>query len=105
MLVKVFSIFDQAVGAYTQPFFMQNAQMAIRAFQANVNDPKSNMFKFPEQFTLFQIGEWQDSQGTLIPQEPKSLGNGVKYKFQTKIQTVQDIIEYLESMKGKEDEA
>lgn len=82
MKVKVYSLFDSAAKAYTQPFFMQNDGLAIRAFQDNVNaKEENNVSKHPDQFTLFHIGDWDDTEGKIIQAEVvKSLGNGLEFK-------------------------
>jgi hypothetical protein len=84
MKVKVYSIYDSAAGAYTQPWFMQNDALALRAFSDNVNaKEENNISKHPDQFTLFQIGEWDDQIGEIIKADVmKSLGNGLEYQEQ-----------------------
>ena len=82
MKTLVFSMYDEAAKAYTHPFFFHNRALGQRAFQDAVNaNDGSNVAKHPDQFTLFVIGEWDDTEGSLVPLIPmESLGNGLSYK-------------------------
>lgn len=103
MKLNVYSIYDSAATAYTQPFFMHNDGLAVRAFQGNVNTTDSNINLNPDQFTLFQIGTYDDNSGELISITPKSLGNGLQYKektdklsdFAVQIDDIQNMLEKL----------
>lgn len=61
MKVQLFSIYDSKVEAYLQPFFMQNSAQAQRSFSDLVNDKTHAFGKHPEDYTLFEIGSWEDS--------------------------------------------
>lgn len=61
MLTRVFCIYDSKVGAYLQPFFSQSKGAALRAVQELVADPKHNFCKYSEDFTLFELGGFDDS--------------------------------------------
>ena len=77
----MYTIYDSAAKAYTQPFFMHNDGLAIRAFQDNVNATEQNNISLhPDQFTLFKTAEWDDNSGHITPIEPTSLGNGLELK-------------------------
>lgn len=66
----MFSIYDKAAGAYVSPFFMHNKALAIRAFADNVNSKEeSNITKHPEQFSLHEVGEFDDSTGIVESKE------------------------------------
>lgn len=60
MKLKMFSIFDSKVQAYMAPVFLRSTGEAERAFSASVADQSSNFCKFPEDFTLFEVGSWDD---------------------------------------------
>lgn len=67
MDIKMFSVFDVKAAVYGAPFFMPNAAVAIRTFVDNVNQdhPNNNWFKHPEDFTLYHLGTFDDSLGTV----------------------------------------
>ena len=81
MKQQVFSIYDSKAQAYFPPFCLHNPQMAIRQFTDMVNDIESRISKHPEDYTLFQIAEWddQDSKYKIPKNSPESLGNGVQF--------------------------
>jgi len=69
MNYKVFSTYDLKSLAYSQPFFSPNAGSAIRAFgDAVAKDPM--LTAHPEDFQLFEVGEWDDKLGSLLPITP-----------------------------------
>ena len=72
---KVFTTYDSKVGAYLQPFVMRSRGEAMRAFESICNDGKSQFCLHPDDFTLFEIGEYDELSGNIVPHEAKiSLG-------------------------------
>lgn len=67
MKLKVFAIYDSKAEAYMQPFMMQTRGQAIRSFSDLVNDGKSQLNKHPEDFTLFEIADFEDQKGIYTP--------------------------------------
>lgn len=80
MKLLIFSMFDSAAKAFTQPFFVQTEGSAIRIFQNQINQKDSITCKYPDQFTLFRIGEFEDNDASIVSCDPVSLGNGVIFK-------------------------
>lgn len=102
MKLNVYSIFDSAAKAYTNPFFMHNDGLAIRAFADNVNsEQENNISKHPDQFTLFRIGEFDDASGEIKTDIVKSLGTGLQYQEKTGLDESQAalIINLLKELK------
>lgn len=100
MNINVYSMFDSAAQAFTQPFFLQNDGLAIRAFQDNVNSKEpNNVSEHPDQFTLFRIASYDDKTGTITPEEkPRSLGIGVTFK-QEQVITTNEATAFIEQLK------
>jgi len=67
MLLKMFSIFDSKVGAYLPPLFFRSNGEAVRAFAAAVADGSTNFCKYPEDYTLFELGAWEDADCSFHP--------------------------------------
>jgi len=65
MQMRVFSVFDSKAEIYGMPFFMPNIQMAKRAFADYANDATTNVGKHPEDYTLFELGLFDDNNGRL----------------------------------------
>lgn len=63
MKVKVFTFFDCKVGAYMQPFFAQSPGAALRILLGSIERPDHILAKHPADFTLFELGEFDDQLG------------------------------------------
>lgn len=80
MMLKVFSIYDIKAETYSPPFFLQTVGLAIRTFTDVANDRESRVHKYPEDFTLFEIGTFNDTSGTIIPREANlPLGGALEF--------------------------
>ncbi|QXP08096.1 MAG: nonstructural protein [Arizlama microvirus] len=81
MILKVFGIYDSKVGAYLPPFMMKSVGEAERALTSHVNDPDHNFAKYAEDFTLFELGSWDDATAryTLL-NTPHSVAVLIEYK-------------------------
>jgi|JI61114DRNA_FD_contig_21_3583598_length_731_multi_9_in_0_out_0_2 hypothetical protein len=81
MITKIFTFYDSKVEAYSPPAFMVHRGAAIRSFIELANDGASSVSKYPADFTLFEIGEFDDSTGVITAYEAKvSLGNGLDFR-------------------------
>lgn len=77
-----YAVRDTKAEAFTRPpFFASNKAVVIRAFTEMVNDPSQEVGKYPADFTLFEIGEFDQLTGVLVPrpQGILDLGNGLAY--------------------------
>lgn len=80
MILKIYTVYDAGVKAYMPPFTMRHSGEATRAFRESVNDPKSNLAKYPSDFTLFEIGSYDDSSAKIdVLSTPVSLGVAVEF--------------------------
>lgn len=78
---KIFSVYDSKVGAYAQPFFMRSKGEALRGWEDVVNDPSTNFYKHPEDYTLFELGEYDELSGRIENHStPESLGVALEFK-------------------------
>lgn len=79
--MKIFTVYDSKAEAYLQPIYLRNKAEAIRAFETSCNDGTTQFNKYPEDFTLFEIGEWDESKGRLLPYDAAiPLANAVEFK-------------------------
>lgn len=84
MIFKVFGIYDSKTQAYLPPFMMQHIGDAERALIEHVNDPQHNFSKWAEDFTLFELGTWNNSTGKYdLYEAPKSISVLLHYKRPT----------------------
>jgi hypothetical protein len=77
VISKVFSIYDTKAESFCLPFYKQTKGLAIRDFTDACNDPKSPWSKYPSEFLLYEIGEFDDSTAIMINYEQNILiGHG-----------------------------
>ena len=77
--MKMYSIHDSKGGFYSNPFYARQNGEAIRSFMNAVDDPSPNnlMHRHPADYSLFEIGSFDDLTGVITPIDPKHLCNGV----------------------------
>lgn len=71
MRMQVYSIHDQAVKAFLLPFFVRARGEAIRSFTAAVNDEKSQFNRNYGDYTLFYLGDYDDTEGVFYSAQPQ----------------------------------
>lgn len=80
MKYKIFSIYDSKTEAYMQPFFSPTKGHAIRMWQDTISDKNSQFAKHPADFTLFEIGEYNDHNAQVTSlMTPLSLGSALEH--------------------------
>lgn len=80
MILLCYSIFDTATQAYNTPWFMTRRQEAERAFRELVNDRNVQIGRTPEDYILFEVGEFDTSTGVLAEHtKPEKLGRGNEF--------------------------
>lgn len=84
MKLKIFSVYDSAAKAYIPPFFVAEVGLAIREFQGCASDPSHPFCKFSSDFTLFEVGEFDDSNG-VISSYPEHVNHGLAASYQVKV--------------------
>lgn len=81
--LKVFAVRDQKAESFVQqPFFCLQTGQAVRGFIDAVNDKQTEIYAHPSDYELFEIGEFDQETGFLIPREKgvQPLGNGSSFK-------------------------
>ncbi len=84
MKLNMYSIFDQATGLYSRPFFTQSDGEAIRSFSDIAVDADHPIGKHPGDYTLFRLGIFDDTTGKLIDEDNSSLCNALERVAATK---------------------
>lgn len=76
-----YSVYDSKAKVFSNPFTSVNHLTATRDFNRAANDPSSDISKFPEDYTLYEIGSFDDVLGILVPHEnPTNLGMAIQFK-------------------------
>ena len=71
MKLEIYTIYDSKEEIYYQPFYFMNKQVALRQFGEMANDPKSKVYKFPADHTIWHLGSYEDSSATITPLKTK----------------------------------
>lgn len=61
MKYEMFSVFDKKVAAFLPPFCARTKAEGIRLFEGYCKAPELPFGKFPSDFDLFHVGEFDDS--------------------------------------------
>lgn len=80
-MLKMFTVYDSKAETYLRPFSMRSTGEAIRGFITTLNDEQSEMSKYPADFTLFELGTYDETKAqiTTLP-TMENLGNGIHLK-------------------------
>lgn len=82
MKLQIFSVYDHKSQAYGTPFFKLTVQAAIRDFGDASQDTTTSINRHPEDYQLFHIGEYDDSDAIIksfIP--PNLLSTATEFKI------------------------
>lgn len=78
---KIFTIFDEKVKSYSPPFYSVHKGQALRSWEELVNDGgKSTISKYPKDFSLYELGEFDDQQAKVILHlQPEFVADALTY--------------------------
>lgn len=66
------AVYDNKATTWSDPFFATNKLVAQRIFSDGVKDERSNWNRHPSDYELFEIGEYDDQDGTTKTHENKT---------------------------------
>lgn len=72
-MLKVCSVKDIKADSFNTPFFSTNRATAERDFRRLLSDPKTQIFHSPEDFELFELGNWDPSVGVIVSRDMPDL--------------------------------
>jgi hypothetical protein len=79
MLLRMFTVFDSKAEAFLPPFYLAAVGQAIRHFSDTASDPQHAFGRHPDDYTLFQIGTFDDQHASFDILESKiSLGTALE---------------------------
>jgi len=79
--LQIYSVQDQRANIFHAPFFVRTHGEAERTFQQVVNDDKTQVGQYPEDFNLYHIGEYDDGTGKISPLDtPKHIIKAIALK-------------------------
>lgn len=65
MIWKLMSVFDNGTEAYSPPVCVRAIGQAVREFTSQVRDPKGRIAMAPADFSLFELGVFDDNTGVI----------------------------------------
>lgn len=83
--LRLYSIHDSKAEQFSPPQVYHNDMLALRAFEGIVNDDKMLIKKYPEDFTLYYVGNLSDSDGRYYVENsdeshiPVMVGRAIEY--------------------------
>jgi len=79
--MHIFSVYDSKAEAYLPPFFLPQLGQGTRVFANAANDPNHQFGANPEDYTLFNIGTFDDDTAIIETMlTPKSLGTAQEFQ-------------------------
>lgn len=83
MKQQLFAIRDDKLKAYGTPFACRTPGEAERQLKTLVNDPQTKMSQYPEDFSIWSVGHYDDEAGKLIAADkPEHLVNAIDLKVE-----------------------
>ena len=73
MKLYLFSVFDAKAAAFNAPFTAPSFGVAERNFHTEVTNTDSFINKYPEDYSLFVIGEMDTDTGMLTSRPPEAI--------------------------------
>lgn len=67
--MKLYTIHDQASKTYTMPVAIPSERDAKESFRLSVNDPSTAHHKHAPDFTLYEIGIYDQFKGIITPSD------------------------------------
>jgi hypothetical protein len=79
-MLKFYSIRDGKSETYNKPFTEVSNGVALRNFMTAMENEDSMIKKYPEDFSLWQVGQFDETTGEIIPANPECIGKAVDLK-------------------------
>lgn len=77
--MKICTIYDTKSETYSAPFVAKVRGEALRIFIDHASNPETLVGKYPGDFHLMEVADWDDSTATITPYEAKvNLGTALE---------------------------
>lgn len=98
MKTNMFGIYDTKACLYGPPFFAPTVGAAVRSFSDLANDKQSSINKHPSDYVLFQLGVFDDNDGSVVSCSPaRNLGLASDYIEKVKSEGIDQFMLPLDS--------
>lgn len=79
MIKKMYSIYDEKAECFSPVYMFGTHGEAIRSITQTLDDSNTTLAKFPSDYSLFHVGDFDDLTGEIVPCK-KSLGCIIEFK-------------------------
>lgn len=66
MILKAYTVRDSKTEIYNAPFFQKTHGEAERAFSGLANDPQTMVGRYPTDYDLYYLGDYDDQTGKIM---------------------------------------
>lgn len=80
--LQAYAIKDIQSQLFTNPHFMTNETIALRAFEGACRNPETNFHKYPQDFSLYHVGDYDIVTAKMEAITPKQVANATQYTEQ-----------------------
>jgi hypothetical protein len=78
--LQIFTVYDSKSEAFMPPFYARATGEALRMFENSVKTSDHDFSRWPEDYTLFQLGSFDDNTGSFeIFPTSKSLARAIQF--------------------------
>jgi len=84
MILNICTVKDRAADAFGRPMFVPSTGVAIRSFsdEINRNNAENQLYNHPDDFDLYELGQFDDNTGCFtLHEQPKLLSLGKQVKI------------------------
>jgi len=74
MILNAYAVLDNKVGVFSSPFFCHHDAIAKRSLYEASANAETMLARYPTDFTLFRVGQFDDANGVLLACTPENLG-------------------------------
>ena len=67
MKLQVYSVYDHKTEVFHAPNYFHNDGHALRELSMVLGKPNTAFTQYPEDFSIYQVGTFEDSKGLLQP--------------------------------------
>ena len=78
MIHLIYAVYDSKAETYTPPFFQHHEAMALRTFTDCCNDKGHTFGMHPGDYTIFNLGQYDDLTGSITQDKITSIANGLQ---------------------------
>lgn len=78
MKINIYAVYDAKAEAFGKPIFFNKHGLAKRSFYEAVQHPESEFQKYPHDYSIFHIGEYNEDTAELSAVPPKQLYTAIE---------------------------